>query len=184
MKQSVGDIYSAYYLIGNKMIQKVLVSKADKKDKGMKPDKINKLIKKAGGSIFVAVIWQIASVMTGLELLLASPVTVLRTLAGMLVTRQFYGILYLSVMHIMSGMLAGCLIGICAGILSAQFDFLKDVARHCRTVNEITSCCGIYNTCAYVVGYKNVTFIISAMVVIPMITTGVKEALIIQITSR
>lgn len=83
------------------------------------------------------IIWQIASVMTGLELLLASPVTVLRTLAGMLVTRQFYGILYLSVMHIMSGMLAGCLIGICAGILSARFDFFKGVARHCRTVNEI-----------------------------------------------
>lgn len=119
----------------------------------MKPDKINKLIKRLAAVSLWLIIWQIASVMTGLELLLASPVTVLRTLAGMLVTRQFYGILYLSVMHIMSGMLAGCLIGICAGILSAQFDFFKGVARHCRTVNEITSCCGIYNTCAYVVGF-------------------------------
>ena len=92
----------------------------------MKPDKINKLIKRLAAVSLWLIIWQIASVMTGLELLLASPVTVLRTLAGMLVTRQFYGILYLSVMHIMSGMLAGCLIGICAGILSARFDFLKE----------------------------------------------------------
>ena len=63
----------------------------------MKPDKINKLIKRLAAVSLWLIIWQIASVMTGLELLLASPVTVLRTLAGMLVTRQFYGILYLSV---------------------------------------------------------------------------------------
>ena len=127
----------------------------------MKPDKINKLIKRLAAVSLWLIIWQIASVMTGLELLLASPVTVLRTLAGMLVTRQFYGILYLSVMHIMSGMLAGCLIGICAGILSAQFDFLKEWL-------------GIVLMWW---GSKNVTFIISAMVVIPMITTGVKEGI-------
>ena len=103
----------------------------------MKPDKINKLIKRLAAVSLWLIIWQIASVMTGLELLLASPVTVLRTLAGMLVTRQFYGILYLSVMHIMSGMLAGCLIGICAGILSARFDFLKEwlgIAVHLLSV--------------------------------------------------
>ena len=56
----------------------------------MKPDKINKLIKRLAAVSLWLIIWQIASVMTGLELLLASPVTVLRTLAGMLVTRQFY----------------------------------------------------------------------------------------------
>lgn len=55
----------------------------------MKPDKINKLIKRLAAVSLWLIIWQIASVMTGLELLLASPVTVLRTLAGMLVTRQF-----------------------------------------------------------------------------------------------
>ena len=54
----------------------------------MKPDKINKLIKRLAAVSLWLIIWQIASVMTGLELLLASPVTVLRTLAGMLVTRD------------------------------------------------------------------------------------------------
>ena len=119
----------------------------------MKPDKINKLIKRLAAVSLWLIIWQIASVMTGLELLLASPVTVLRTLAGMLVTRQFYGILYLSVMHIMSGMLAGCLIGICAGILSARFDFFERSGSALPYSYEITSGCGIYNTCAYVVGF-------------------------------
>ena len=36
------------------------------------------------------IIWQIASMMTGLELLLASPVAVLRTLIEMLVSKAFY----------------------------------------------------------------------------------------------
>ena len=48
----------------------------------MKPDKINKLIKRLAAVSLWLIIWQIASGMTGLELLLASPVTVLRTLAG------------------------------------------------------------------------------------------------------
>lgn len=48
----------------------------------MKLDKINKLIKRLAAVSLWLIIWQIASVMTGLELLLASPVTVLRTLAG------------------------------------------------------------------------------------------------------
>ena len=42
----------------------------------MKPDKINKLIKRLAAVSLWLIIWQIASVMTGLELLLASPVTV------------------------------------------------------------------------------------------------------------
>ena len=40
----------------------------------MKPDKINKLIKRLAAVSLWLIIWQIASVMTGLELLLASPV--------------------------------------------------------------------------------------------------------------
>ena len=44
-----------------------------------------KYIKRIVMVLIWLIIWQIASVMTGLELLLASPVTVLRTLAGMLV---------------------------------------------------------------------------------------------------
>ena len=143
----------------------------------MKPDKINKLIKRLAAVSLWLIIWQIASVMTGLELLLASPVTVLRTLAGMLVTRQFYGILYLSVMHIMSGMLAGCLIGICAGILSAQFDFLKEWLGIAVQLMKSLPVAAFIILVLMWWGSKNVTFIISAMVVIPMITTGVKEGI-------
>ena len=143
----------------------------------MKPDKINKLIKRLAAVSLWLIIWQIASVMTGLELLLASPVTVLRTLAGMLVTRQFYGILYLSVMHIMSGMLAGCLIGICAGILSARFDFLKEWLGIAVQLMKSLPVAAFIILVLMWWGSKNVTFIISAMVVIPMITTGVKEGI-------
>ena len=144
----------------------------------MKPDKINKLIKRLAAVSLWLIIWQIASVMTGLELLLASPVTVLRTLAGMLVTRQFYGILYLSVMHIMSGMLAGCLIGICAGILSARFDFLKEWLGIAVQLMKSLPVAAFIILVLMWWGSKNVTFIISAMVVIPMITTGVKEGIL------
>ena len=40
LKQSVGGYIFRILSVGNKMIQKVLVSKADKKDKGNEPDKL------------------------------------------------------------------------------------------------------------------------------------------------
>lgn len=52
-------------------------------------------------------IWQFASMMTGLELLLASPVAVLKTIMNMLVSQQFYVTLMHSMINIGTGLMAG-----------------------------------------------------------------------------
>ena len=81
-----------------------------------------KYIKRIVMVLIWLIIWQIASMMTGLELLLASPVAVLRTLIEMLVSKAFYMTLSHSLLNIGSGLLAGIIIGVAVGIGSGRFN--------------------------------------------------------------
>ncbi len=122
-------------------------------------------------------IWQIASMITGLELLLASPVAVLKTIAGMIVTKQFYITIMHSMFNIGRGLLAGIFIGILLGICSGRY---KVVAEFIEIPLQLMKSLPV---AAFIIlllmwfGSKNVSCIISAMVVIPMITTGVTEGI-------
>ena len=142
----------------------------------MKPDKINKLIKRLAAVSLWLIIWQIASVMTGLELFACKSCYCIKDTGGYACYKAvLWDTVFVSVMHIMSGMLAGCLIGICAGILSAQFDFLKEWLGIAVQLMKSLPVAAFIILVLMWWGSKNVTFIISAMVVIPMITTGVKR---------
>ena len=125
-----------------------------------------KYIKRIVMVLIWLIIWQIASMMTGLELLLASPVAVLRTLIEMLVSKAFYMTLSHSLLNIGSGLLAGIIIGVAVGIGSGRFNtFAQFVEIPLQLMKSLP------------VGSRNVSRIISAMVVIPMVTAGVTDGI-------
>lgn len=122
-------------------------------------------------------IWQIASMMTGLELLLASPVAVLRTIVNMLVTKQFYIIIMHSMFNIGSGLLAGIFIGILLGICAGRYKAVADFIEIPLQLMKALPVAAFIILLLMWFGSRNVSRIISAMVVIPMITTGVTEGI-------
>ena len=91
-------------------------------------------------------IWQFASMMTGLELLLASPVAVLKTIMNMLVSQQFYVTLMHSMINIGTGLMAGIVFGVILGICAAKY-------RNTTPAYESTSSSSIYHTFTYVVWF-------------------------------
>ena len=117
------------------------------------------------------IIWQIASMMTGLELLLASPVAVLRTLIEMLVSKAFYMTLSHSLLNIGSGLLAGIIIGVAVGIGSGRFNTFP-----LQLMKSLPVAAFIILLLMWF-GSRNVSRIISAMVVIPMVTAGVTDGI-------
>ena len=123
------------------------------------------------------IIWQIASVMTGLELLLASPVAVLRTLAGMLVSEQFYVTLAHSILNIGSGLLVGIIIGVLLGICSGRYRVISEFIEIPLQLMKSLPVAAFIILLLMWFGSRNVSRIISAMVVIPMITTGVTDGI-------
>ena len=119
-------------------------------------------------------IWQFASMMTGLELLLASPVAVLKTIMNMLVSQQFYVTLMHSMINIGTGLMAGIVfLGICAAKYKLIAEFIEIPLQLMKALP----------VAAFIIlllmwfGSKNVSRIISAMVVIPMVVTGVTDGI-------
>ena len=108
-------------------------------------------------------IWQFASMMTGLELLLASPVAVLKTIMNMLVSQQFYVTLMHSMINIGTGLMAGIVFGVILGICAAKYKLIAEFIEIPLQLMRF--------------GSKNVSRIISAMVVIPMVVTGVTDGI-------
>lgn len=132
--------------------------------------------------IIVAVwllIWQIASMVTGLELILASPVSVFWALLDLLELGRFYATIGYSFCKIMLGFIiafvGGSILGVVASRISLVDEFLKPPVQLMKTL-PMTS---FIILLLIWFGSKNVAVFISFIVTFPMIytsvVTGVKQ---------
>lgn len=122
-------------------------------------------------------IWQFASMMTGLELLLASPVAVLKTIMNMLVSQQFYVTLMHSMINIGTGLMAGIVFGVILGIFAAKYKLIAEFIEIPLQLMKALPVAAFIILLLMWFGSKNVSRIISAMVVIPMVVTGVTDGI-------
>ena len=122
-------------------------------------------------------IWQFASMMTGLELLLASPVAVLKTIMNMLVSQQFYVTLMHSMINIGTGLMAGIVFGVILGICAAKYKLIAEFIEIPLQLMKALPVAAFIILLLMWFGSKNVSRIISAMVVIPMVVTGVTDGI-------
>ena len=76
-------------------------------------------------AVIWVIVWQAASVLTGLELVLASPVSVLCVLFNMLTKPDTYRIIAVSMFNIISGYLAAFVIGCISGYLADRYQMAK-----------------------------------------------------------
>ena len=85
----------------------------------------NSILKKSIAIVFALAVWQIASMLVGYEILLASPLAVLRTLAGTVTTGSFWATVGFSTLRIVAGFLAAFICGLLLGILAGRFSWIK-----------------------------------------------------------
>ena len=74
---------------------------------------------------FWLLVWQIGSMWLGQEILLASPVSVVRKLSDLLVTQEFWKSVWFSFGRIIGGFLSALAIGTLLAILSYRFGWVK-----------------------------------------------------------
>ncbi len=118
-------------------------------------------------------IWQIVCELTGLELVLASPVKVFLSLALHLAQREFYVSAAGSFLHITAGFalafFAACIIGAAAG----RYRLLKDFLAPAVILMQSLPVASFIIILLIWFGSKNVAAYISFIVVFPMIYNGV-----------
>ena len=86
---------------------------------------MQKPLQKIAAIVFALAVWQIASMIVGHEILLASPLAVLKTLAGIAVTGSFWSTVLFSVLRILAGFLAAFILGLLLGIAASRFSWVK-----------------------------------------------------------
>ena len=85
----------------------------------------NKTLQKLTAIVFALAVWQAASMLIGYEILLASPLAVLRTLAETVTTESFWAAVGFSTLRIVAGFLAAFVCGLFLGILAGRFSWVR-----------------------------------------------------------
>lgn len=75
--------------------------------------------------LFWIVIWQVVAVLVSKELLIASPVSVLKAIASLSMTASFWGIIATSLFRIIAGFLLGISAGTVIAVLSSKSKVLR-----------------------------------------------------------
>lgn len=91
----------------------------------LKNIKSNDLLKKIIITAIWLLIWQLASALTGLELLLAGPVNVFKALIELLCSKVFYEVIINSFLKITAGFAAGFVAGCITGAFSGRYRLVE-----------------------------------------------------------
>lgn len=146
-------------------------------DKFVKSDTKNLLIRKI---IIVAVwlaIWQTVSMITGLEMLFPSPVTVFFTLLQMIKTVEYYQILFHSLCKIGLGFGLAFAGGIFAGSLAGVYRLVKEFLEPALLLMKSLPVAAFIILVLIWFGSENAAVIISFIVVFPMMYHAAAEGI-------
>ena len=134
-------------------------------------------IRKAGIVAVWLGVWQAACMVTGLEFILPSPVTVFLTLIDMLQTKEYYISLFYSLRHIGLGFAAALFSGIVLGSLSAAFKIVRELLEPLILLMKSLPVAAFIILVLIWFGSKNAAVFISFTVAFPMIYYGVSEGI-------
>ena len=122
-------------------------------------------------------LWQLGAALLGQEILLVSPVSVLRRLQDLIITIPFWKTIGFSTLWIASGFLLGTISGILLGGLSSRYRRLRELlAPLVLTVKTIPVASFIILILIWI-SSRNLSVLISFLMVFPIIYTGVLEGI-------
>lgn len=141
---------------------------ADRSDKKKRKRKI-----KIWAVAFWLLVWQGVSQVLGQEILLVSPVSVLRRLLELAVTADFWSSIAFSIIRIMGGFLLAALLGILLGALAAGVSPVRQLLEPAvLTIKSIPVASFVILVLIWVPS-ENLSVVISFLMVFPVIYTNV-----------
>lgn len=118
-------------------------------------------------------IWQAVCDLTGLELILASPVNVFIALGKLIITSEFYKILLNSFIHITIGFLAGCIMAVLLGVLAGKYQMIHEFFMPPVHMMKSLPVASFIILLLILFGSSKVSTLISFIVVFPMVYSSV-----------
>ena len=110
----------------------------------------NKLLKNAISRVFWLLLWELAALKVGKELILPSPFAVMKALGGLVVTGSFWANTFITIGRVLSGYCLGVITAVILAVLTCSNDLadslLSPIIRIIRStpvpVSSYWLCCG------------------------------------------
>ncbi len=145
-------------------------------------DSFNRSVEKFGMKLFVAcfwlLIWELVSRWVGQELFLASPVAVFRTLLVLVQTMDFWQTIFFSSLRIITGFAIALLSGTILAILAYRFRLIEELISPLMRIIKAMPVASFIILALVWIKSKNLSVLISFMMVLPMIYSSVEQGLI------
>lgn len=122
-------------------------------------------------------VWHIASLTIGQEILLVSPVQVIQRLAELIVTQDFWSSIFFSFRRIVAGFFLAVLSGVILAVLSSKFKLIEEFLAPVILTIKATPVASIIILILIWVSSKNLSIIISFLMVLPIIYTNVLDGI-------
>ena len=125
--------------------------------------------------IFWLLIWEVASVVIGQEILLVSPVDVLIRLGELIITAEFWQSVGFSIAKIVSGFLLALILGTAAAALASRYKrFAELLEPFMQTIKAIPVASFVILVLIWI-SSANLSIVISFLMVFPIIYTNMYE---------
>jgi NitT/TauT family transport system permease protein len=126
---------------------------------------------------FWIMIWELASILVGYELLLASPIAVLGTLLVLIRSLDFWQTILFSSLRIITGFVIALLSGTVLAILSYRFRLIEELVSPPMKIIKAMPVASFIILALVWIKSNNLSVLISFMMVLPMIYSNVIQGL-------
>ena len=127
---------------------------------------------------FWILVWQIISMIIGQEILIVSPILVITKLIELIPTIDFWSTILFSFSRIILGFIMGTLAAIFLAYFSYKSKIIKELLKPLMSVVKATPVVSFIILALIWVSSKNLSILISFLMVLPIIYTGVLEGAI------
>ena len=126
-------------------------------------------IYKFGAIILAVIIWQIASMLVGMEMLLASPFTVLKRLCTLIFEKEFIHTVFFSMLRITGGFLLAFVLGCVLALLAGRFRIVEILLWPYIMAMKAVPVASFIILCLIWFSYTQLTVFIAFLIAFPVI---------------
>lgn len=128
--------------------------------------------------LFWLLIWQAASMGLGQEILLVSPVSVIRRLADLITETDFWAAVAFSCSHILCGFLLGTFTGIFCAVLSARFPWFQALLAPLTVAIRSTPVASFIILALIWIPSRNLSIFITFLMVMPILYSNTLQGIL------
>lgn len=122
--------------------------------------------------VFWIILWQMASLIIGKEILIASPTTVVKSLFNMVMEGSFWASLWFSFIRISGGFFLALIVGVVLGVLASKYSLCKELLVVPMSVIKATPVASFIIIALIWINSRNLSIFISFLMVLPIIFTN------------